>query len=103
MQFNNPPSAKMKTKNMKLPNIKSIGRSPLRVGFLLILPALAWLALSPNASAVTPAPDGGYPGLNTAEGDSALLSLTNGTNNTALGFNALLNNSAGSWNTATGC
>ena len=31
-------------------------------------------ALSPRAQAVVPAPDGGYPGFNTAEGDNALLS-----------------------------
>jgi hypothetical protein len=53
-------------------------RSPLRRGFLLIpfAIALAWLALSPAARAVTPAPDGGYPGENTAEGEDALNSLT---------------------------
>src|SRR5215472_3960652 len=33
--------------------------------------------------AVTPAPDGGYPNFNTAEGTNALFSLTSGTNNTA--------------------
>ena len=30
------------------------------------------------ARAVTPEPDGGYPGFNTAEGDNALFSLTTG-------------------------
>ena len=44
--------------------------------------------LSPIAQAVTPAPDGGYPGENTAEGSSALFSLTTGTHNTATGFEA---------------
>ena len=38
------------------------------------------------AQAVSPAPDGGYPGGNTAEGQNALLSLTSGTYNTALGL-----------------
>jgi hypothetical protein len=49
-------------------------RQPLRRDFLLIpiTIALAWLAFSP-ARAVTPAPDGGYPGQNTAEGDDALM------------------------------
>jgi hypothetical protein len=68
---------------------------------LLIALALTWAALSP-ARAVTPAPDGGYPNGNTAEGQDALLSLTTGANNTATGFNALLKNTTGSLNTATG-
>jgi hypothetical protein len=95
---------KMKTKHMKtLDLIKSLGRSPLRLGFLLIPLALAWLALSPAARAVTPAPDGGYPGENTAEGDFALFSLTgNGVRNTAVGFNALFSNTGGGANTAIG-
>ena len=41
----------------------------------LIAFGLACFGLSPAARAVTPAPDGGYPGDNTAEGDSALLHL----------------------------
>src|SRR5437762_403016 len=81
---------------------KSIGRSPLRLGFLLIGLALAWFALSPPAQAVTPPPDGGYPGFNTAEGDNALFSLTTGTNNTATGAVALHDNTTGSNNTANG-
>jgi hypothetical protein len=78
-------------------------RQPLRRDFLLIpiTIALAWLAFSP-ARAVTPAPDGGYPGQNTAEGDDALASLTTGFNNTAIGFGALARNTIGSDNTATG-
>jgi hypothetical protein len=71
-------------------------------GFLLIPLALAWVALSPAAQAVTPAPDGGYPNFTTAEGDNALFSLTTGTNNTAIGFHALFNDTTGSSNTATG-
>jgi Chaperone of endosialidase len=75
-----------------------------RRGYLL-LPlaiALAWFALSPGARAVSPAPDGGYPGGNTAEGDFALNSLSSGSSNTAIGFGALFNNATGSFNTATG-
>jgi hypothetical protein len=58
--------------------------------------------LSPIAQAVTPAPDGGYPGENTAEGSNALFSLTTGTHNTATGFEALSSNTAGNANTASG-
>ena len=93
----------MKTKNMTtLHSGKSIGRLPLRLGFLLIPLVLAWFAFFPRAEAVSPPPDGGYPGQNTAEGDFALFRLTSGTANTASGFNALLDNTTGSYNTATG-
>src|SRR2546426_86134 len=93
----------MKTKNMTTPDLrKSISRSPLRLGFLLIPLALVWLAISPTARAVTPVPDGGYPNENSAEGDDALFSLTTGSGNTATGFDALYSNTAGNDNTATG-
>jgi hypothetical protein len=71
---------------------------------VLIPLVLVCLALSPapNAFAVTPAPDGGYPGGNTAEGEDALFSLTTGLNNTAVGFNALYNNTTATNNTANG-
>ncbi len=59
-------------------------------------------ALLPSAQAVVPAPDGGYPGGNTAEGQSAILSLTSGGFNTADGFFSLRSNSIGSFNTAIG-
>jgi hypothetical protein len=52
--------------------------------------------------AVSPPPDGGYPGGNTAEGQAALFSLTTGTGNTANGFKALFRNTTGFSNTATG-
>jgi hypothetical protein len=63
---------------------------------------LGCLALLPTAQAVVPAPDGGYPGGNTAEGQNALFSLTSGVSNTAVGLNALLRNTTGSVNTAIG-
>jgi hypothetical protein len=63
--------------------------------------AVAFVALPPIALAVSPAPDGGYAGGNTAEGDSALFSLTSGIDNTALGFRALYHNN-GNYNTAEG-
>src|SRR5436305_2295299 len=91
---------KMKTKNTTIPHLrKSIGRSPLRLRLFLIPLALAWFALSPPARAVTPAPDGGYPGGNTAEGTNALFSLTTVVDNTALGFQALYHDTA-NFNTA---
>ena len=59
-------------------------------------------SLASAALAVSPPPDGGYPNNTTAEGDSALFSLTTGVNNTGLGYNALYNNTTGSSNTAIG-
>jgi hypothetical protein len=64
--------------------------------------AFACFALAPLAQAVDPAPDGGYSGGNTAEGDNALLNLTTGTNNVAVGFEALVHNDTGINNTACG-
>ena len=58
--------------------------------------------LLPRAHAVSPPPDGGYPGGNTAEGQAALLSLTAGGFNTAVGFLSLRSDATGSFNTATG-
>jgi len=52
--------------------------------------------------AVSPPPDGGYPGGNTAEGRNALLSLTSGGFNTAVGFLSVRSNTTGSFNTAIG-
>ena len=83
-------------KTTTLPVGNSNSRSPLRRGFLLVALALASLALSPTAQAITPAPDGGYPGQNTAEGEDALFSNTTGANNTAVGFNALHSLATGS-------
>ncbi len=56
----------------------------------------------PGTLAVTPAPDGGYPGGNTVEGSNALHGLTRGTYNTANGLNTLFTDTTGSFNTATG-
>jgi hypothetical protein len=60
------------------------------------------LAISPNSHAVTPPPDGGYAGGNTAEGQNALFSLTTGLYNTAAGYLALKSNTTGQFNTAIG-
>jgi Chaperone of endosialidase len=106
-----------KNKNMTTPHLrKSIGRSPLRLdlprvqpiwiirSFLLIPLVLGCFALSPTARALlpAPAPDGGYPSGNTAEGADALFNLTTGVRNTATGYAALYNNTTGSFNTANG-
>jgi hypothetical protein len=64
--------------------------------------ALACFGLLPQAQAVTPAPDGGYPGANTAEGQNALLSLTTGHHNTAVGYLSLRSDATGSYNTSIG-
>jgi hypothetical protein len=101
MQFNNPASTK--EQNMTtLRSIKSIGRSPSRLAFVLILLLLVCFGLSPTAKALSPEPDGDYPNGNTAEGFGALLNLANGSRNTALGRYALRRNLDGDDNTATG-
>src|SRR6266581_344066 len=56
----------------------------------------------PKMQAVVPPPDGGYPGGNTAEGQSALFNLTSGGFNTGVGFLSLRSNTTGNFNTATG-
>jgi len=71
-----------------------------------LLPILLTLLSLPLAGhksrAVSPPPDGGYPGNNTAEGQNALLSLTTGVNNTAVGWFSLKSNRNGQLNTAVG-
>ena len=64
--------------------------------------ALGCFAFPQRSQAVTPPPDGGYPGGNTAEGDDALFSLTTGMGNTATGFQALFGDVGGGGNTAVG-
>jgi len=68
----------------------------------VIATLLGWVGLLPNAEGVSPAPDGGYPGGNTAEGRNALLSLTAGTYNTAVGLFSLMSNQEGQFNTGVG-
>ena len=71
-------------------------------GLLPIAVTLVCFGLLPNAQAVDPPPDGGYPGGNTAEGTDALFTLTTGVSNTGLGFKALYHDTTGDGNTATG-
>jgi len=60
------------------------------------------IAFSPLMQAVVPAPDGGYPGGNTAEGQAALFTLTSGTFNTAVGFLSLRSTTEARFNTTIG-
>jgi len=69
--------------------------------FLIVVQIVCLVSLQ-NAHAIQPPPDGDYPGGNTAEGSSALFSLTNGIHNTAIGSGALHDNSTGRNNTAVG-
>ena len=71
-------------------------------GLRLTVLSLVCFGLLPVARAVSPAPDGGYSGQNTAEGGDALFSLTAGIGNTAMGYHALYSNTEGTNNTATG-
>jgi hypothetical protein len=70
--------------------------------FVLVALVLACFAILPMAQAVVPAPDGGYPGENTAEGQNALFSLTTGAFNTAVGWLSLRSNTEGDFNTGVG-
>src|SRR3954447_21706551 len=69
---------------------------------LLITLTCLCFALLPRLQAVSPAPDGGYPGFNTAEGQAAVFSLTTGTGNVAVGWASLYSDAGGSLNTAIG-
>jgi len=69
---------------------------------VLILVGLSWIWVAPKAQAVNPAPDGGYPGFNTAEGQNALFNLSTGVGNAAVGWFSLSSNTDGSYNTAVG-
>jgi hypothetical protein len=73
------------------------------VSFVITV-VLACFGLLPKTQAVSPPPDGDYPGGNTAEGFKALFSLNtqNGGFNTAIGFSSLAANVTGSFNTAVG-
>ncbi len=85
-----------------LPLRKSIDRSPSRLGFFFIPLVLGCFALLSTLQALTPAPDGGYPNGNTAEGEDALFSLTTGFDNAAIGYEALFSNTTGIENTGSG-
>jgi hypothetical protein len=67
-----------------------------------LLFALCVFGLVTEVHAVSPPPDGGYPGGNTAEGQNALFSRTTGGFNTAVGLFSLRALTAGSNNTGLG-
>ena len=67
-----------------------------------IILALGCFALSPKTQALSPTPDGCYPGFTTAEGCNALSHLTSGAGNTGLGWYALFGTSTGNYNTGVG-
>jgi Chaperone of endosialidase len=69
---------------------------------LLTTLTLLCFGLLPKAQAVVPPPGGGYPNLNTAEGQKALFSLTTGVGNAAVGWYSLFSNTDGSLNTGVG-
>ena len=70
--------------------------------FTTILSAAACFWLLPQAQAISPAPDGCYPGFTTAEGCNALNSLTTGSANTAVGWRSLFSNATSNLNTGVG-
>jgi len=95
-------SAPMKN-NLSVSTLSVLSLIPRSAAITFVAGALL-LALSPapKVLAVSPAPDGGYPANNTAEGDDALFSLTTGHDNTAIGFDSLYSNTEGFNNTASG-
>ncbi len=76
--------------------------TPLFLIAIALVLACFGLSPAPNAFGVVPAPDGGYPGFNTAEGQNALFGLTTGVANTAVGWSSLKSNTDGSFNTGVG-
>jgi hypothetical protein len=72
------------------------------IPLFLVISSLTCFSFLPEAQAVSPPPDGGYPGGNTAEGTSALGSLTTGLYNTAVGIYSLLSLTDGDFNTGVG-
>jgi Chaperone of endosialidase len=69
---------------------------------VLITFSLVCFAFLQNTQAVSPAPDGGYSGGNTAEGQNALFSLTSGIYNTGIGIYSLLSLTDGKFCTGIG-
>ena len=87
---------------MKIPlqDIRTRGLLLRRVPYVALV--IAVFTVLPKTKAMSPPPDGGYPGGNTAEGDSALSSLTSGSYNTGLGWFSLRSVTSNGRNTAVG-
>jgi Chaperone of endosialidase len=82
--------------------MKSSSQRKTAIPQIFITLALACIGLLPEAEAVVPPPDGGYPNFTTAEGTNALKNLTTGAANTAVGWFSLFSNTGGSFNTGVG-
>ena len=79
---------------------KHLNRSIRRSALVSLL--LACFAISPMTQALSPGPDGCYPGFTTAEGCNALAGLGSGQVNTGLGWHALAFAGSANLNTAVG-
>src|SRR6476659_10419929 len=67
-----------------------------------IILTLSCFAFLPKTQALTPTPDGCYPGFTTAEGCNALSHLTSGAVKSGLGWDALFGTSTANFNTGVG-
>jgi hypothetical protein len=95
------PCGEQKTHN--LPTMKTLIKIPVPSFLIpLILTVACIIGLLPKAQAVSPAPDGCYPGFTTAEGCNALSLLTTGAGNTGLGWHSLFSAGASNYNTGVG-
>src|SRR6266487_3019927 len=85
-------------------NMNNVIQLKLRVFKALIAVGLtmAWFGLASLSHAVSPAPDGCYPGFTTAEGCNALKFLSTGAGNTGVGWYSLYVDTTGSYNTGLG-
>jgi hypothetical protein len=68
----------------------------------LLIALACIIGLGAKTQAVSPAPDGCYPGFTTAEGCNALLHLTSGAGNTGVGWYSLFSAGAHNYNTGVG-
>ena len=73
-----------------------------KITITTILMALGCFVFLSQIRAVSPAPDGCYPGFTTAEGCNALQNLTSGAGNTGVGWRSLFFNTTGNFNTGVG-
>jgi Chaperone of endosialidase len=82
--------------------MKSAVQSKPAIPPILATAALLCFGFLPTVSAVSPSPDGCYPGFTTAEGCNALQNLTTGAGNTAVGWFSLFSAGDASNNTGVG-